>query len=594
MLPLSKSQFEFSRLTSLVLAVSISISSISISLAALYLAPASAAETASTTKDSLELKEYKKSKTIEINASQSKLFRIKDKIVRTSVGDVGIAEPVVVSENRIIVLGKNQGETTIQVWDDLGGEIHMTVIVNRALNRAKGRFANELDKKDVEAHLERPAKQQDDLLTVPGGEVVQILSNFKTGKTCKTIELIAHQSRTFRVSSTLAKVTVANTNISEPIVIEKNEFVLLGKLPGKTQLELQDKLGKTLAVDLVVDRHYGRLLNTVMIFTRFFSRGISPHKPNAVFEPVKVEPLELIEVTPGENITLKPNEQRIYNSKHNLVRMAVADPGKVELKLLTATKLALCANHPGRTTIFLWDDAGETKALELVVAGPAMPEQAAQEQEQTALHPEQAAPGPEENSRRKSQKVSPTTLHECEVWRGNRKDIASAAGGTDKDCTLYNSETAKNDSLIELNNLGVRAIVSSDFTKAIECFEKALNINPDYKNARANLAIAYNNLALSHQENPETAILHFQHSIYIDPTNKTTLGNLEGILRRLGKDPNSFVDRVRLGDEAIRRDDTIGGIVEYQAALRLNEDKTVRTKLVKATEMQKQSGKPAL
>ncbi|MDQ5937521.1 MAG: Pilus assembly protein N-terminal protein, partial [Cyanobacteriota bacterium erpe_2018_sw_21hr_WHONDRS-SW48-000092_B_bin.40] len=83
----------------------------------------------------LELEEYKKTKTIEINVSQSKLFLIKNRIFRTSAGDVGIAEPVVVGENTIILLGKATGETTIQIWDDEGGEVNITVLVGHSPNR---------------------------------------------------------------------------------------------------------------------------------------------------------------------------------------------------------------------------------------------------------------------------------------------------------------------------------------------------------------------------------------------------------------------------------------------------------------------------
>lgn len=83
----------------------------------------------------LELEEYKKTKTIEINASQSKLFLIKNKIVRTSVADPGIAEPVVVGESTLILLGKAAGETTIQIWDDEGGEVNLTVLVGHSPDR---------------------------------------------------------------------------------------------------------------------------------------------------------------------------------------------------------------------------------------------------------------------------------------------------------------------------------------------------------------------------------------------------------------------------------------------------------------------------
>src|SRR5580658_8427582 len=45
----------------------------------------------------MDLYEFKKTLTFEVNASQSKLFKIQNKIVRTSIADPSIAEPVVLA-----------------------------------------------------------------------------------------------------------------------------------------------------------------------------------------------------------------------------------------------------------------------------------------------------------------------------------------------------------------------------------------------------------------------------------------------------------------------------------------------------------------
>ena len=47
----------------------------------------------------------------------------------------------------------------------------------------------------------------------------------------------------------------------------------------------------------------------------------------------------------------------------------------------------------------------------------------------------------------------------------------------------------------------------------------------------------------------------------------------------MGKNPDSFKDRVELGDEAKRCGDTEGTVVEYQAALHLQKDSGVQKKL---------------
>ena len=56
------------------------------------------------------LVEFKNSIIFKVNASQSNLFRLKNRIVRTSVADIrsdpGVAEPVVVAENLVLLIGK--------------------------------------------------------------------------------------------------------------------------------------------------------------------------------------------------------------------------------------------------------------------------------------------------------------------------------------------------------------------------------------------------------------------------------------------------------------------------------------------------------
>jgi hypothetical protein len=54
----------------------------------------------------VDLEEFKTTNVIELKTSQSRTFKLKNKIVRTSISDPAIAEPVVVSENQIVLLGK--------------------------------------------------------------------------------------------------------------------------------------------------------------------------------------------------------------------------------------------------------------------------------------------------------------------------------------------------------------------------------------------------------------------------------------------------------------------------------------------------------
>gem|GEM_PF-310575 len=79
----------------------------------------------------VDLEEFKPTNVIDLKVSQSRTFKLKNKIVRTSISDPSVAEPIVVAENQIVLLGKSPGSTTLVVWDDAGNSIAVDVRVNR-------------------------------------------------------------------------------------------------------------------------------------------------------------------------------------------------------------------------------------------------------------------------------------------------------------------------------------------------------------------------------------------------------------------------------------------------------------------------------
>lgn len=612
----------------------------------------------------LELEEYKKIQPIEVNASQSKLFLIKNKIVRTSIADPGIAEPVVLAENVLVLLGKAPGETTLEIWDDMGGEVHMDVIVNHnsgplhslfletptslfeflrrqrskrskeSISRGKLEIKECVDPRESKDNIylgqiaegllalsnavakpittytalapgtqpagkkataKRPIfKPTVDTLSVPGGQTIVITSGFKTNKTTRTLDLFASQSRTFKTKQNLAKLTTTDPAITEPIAISKNEFVLLGKVPGRTTFEMQDIFGNTLATDLNVKKQHGRLLSTLMSFSTIFTKSLNSQRHTAPIPAVVVNELELCEQIPTETITLKPNQPKFFTSRHSLVRTSLADPGHVEKVMLSANQLALIGKRPGRTTVFLWDDAGNLGALNLLVTRDATPEQAAPKSNESNspqnIPPRQKAPSNNESGR--SDSMASSSRIESEIWTGSKKDVISLFIGNGQDCGDSSSGFTDTDALIRLNNEAVIAINATDYARAIELLEKALKWSPTYKTARVNLAIAYNNFGLTLQNKPAAAIPYFHRAIWLDASNETTQQNLNGLMHKLGKDPDSFSDRVALGDEATSHGDTKGSIIEFEAALKMKEDPAVRAKLseaIKALEKSTQS-----
>lgn len=138
---------------------------------------------------------------------------------------------------------------------------------------------------------------------------------------------------------------------------------------------------------------------------------------------------------------------------------------------------------------------------------------------------------------------------------------------------------ADSSQVIGLNNDGVKALNASNYQLAIQKFEAALKLDPNYKLARDNLAIAHNNYGLQLRNNPPEALKQFHQALYLNQSNVTTMQNVEGIIRMMGKDPKSFADRVALGDQARLSADFVGAIIEYSAALKLKDDPKIHVKL---------------
>ncbi|HEY9713174.1 MAG TPA: pilus assembly protein N-terminal domain-containing protein, partial [Chroococcales cyanobacterium] len=79
----------------------------------------------------VDLEEFKTTNIIDLKVSQSRTFKLKNKIVRTSISDPAVAEPVVVSENQLVLLGKTPGTATLVLWDDAGNSIAVDLKVTR-------------------------------------------------------------------------------------------------------------------------------------------------------------------------------------------------------------------------------------------------------------------------------------------------------------------------------------------------------------------------------------------------------------------------------------------------------------------------------
>jgi len=129
-----------------------------------------------------------------------------------------------------------------------------------------------------------------------------------------------------------------------------------------------------------------------------------------------------------------------------------------------------------------------------------------------------------------------------------------------------------------LNNQGVTLLIKGDFKGAIDKLAAALKKDPGYVLGKQNLAMAFNNLALTQRSQPDTALSNFCRALYLDPENQTTRENVHGILQIENKKVSTFDDFVQLGNDAAGRHESIEAYVLYHEALRKKADTEVSKK----------------
>jgi tetratricopeptide (TPR) repeat protein len=132
---------------------------------------------------------------------------------------------------------------------------------------------------------------------------------------------------------------------------------------------------------------------------------------------------------------------------------------------------------------------------------------------------------------------------------------------------------------VALNNNGVKALNSKNYDLAIQYFAQALQNSPNYKLAKDNLVISYNERGLKNKNNAKSALKDFHAALYLNPGSSTTKTNLEGIVKSMKMDPKSFDDRVSLAKTAEAEQDFVGAAVEYTEALKIKDDPSVHEQL---------------
>jgi tetratricopeptide (TPR) repeat protein len=133
-----------------------------------------------------------------------------------------------------------------------------------------------------------------------------------------------------------------------------------------------------------------------------------------------------------------------------------------------------------------------------------------------------------------------------------------------------------------LNNEGVIALNNKNWQLASDKFEAALKVDPEYPLARNNIIVMHgqHGLQLRLEGKKEESLREYHQGLYMADSQDHFLDEGSSItIQRMGKNPKSYADRVNLAEQARAKDDYIGAVVEYRAALELKNDAEVHKKL---------------
>jgi Flp pilus assembly secretin CpaC len=200
---------------------------------------------------------FKSSVNVELKPSQSKLFTMGTTIVRTTIKDPDIAEPVVLSQHEVLILGKAEGTTNLVIRDEKGESLGVAILV-----------------------LKRHGS--DNNLPITAVSPIR----FDEIKTTKTIPLKISQSSKIELKDRVVRTSVSNPNIAEIEPTAENGITIKGKSRGWATLFVWDRQGTVEGIDLHIGDHLSETSN---------SPKVTPKKRKVDIKRVPVK-LEMIDV----------------------------------------------------------------------------------------------------------------------------------------------------------------------------------------------------------------------------------------------------------------------------------------------------------
>lgn len=134
---------------------------------------------------------------------------------------------------------------------------------------------------------------------------------------------------------------------------------------------------------------------------------------------------------------------------------------------------------------------------------------------------------------------------------------------------------------VEHNNRGVELGQKGIWPDAIREHEQALQMDPHNIQWRTNLSAAHLEYGkwLSARNKKGEACAEFRRAMIIDPANAQADAELDNVLRKLGKDPNSYEYRKGLADDADISGQYDTSIVEWRKCVKMRNDPLSQARL---------------
>jgi tetratricopeptide (TPR) repeat protein len=130
-----------------------------------------------------------------------------------------------------------------------------------------------------------------------------------------------------------------------------------------------------------------------------------------------------------------------------------------------------------------------------------------------------------------------------------------------------------------LNNQGVNALNSGDYSLAIEKLSQALDIDPGYKLARNNLGIVFNNRGIRGRNDKVRALMDFHRALLLGSDDTAAEKNISTSIKSQIKGRDSYSLRRDLADRLAAKHDYVGAIAEYRRALQIKDDAKIKEPL---------------